>query len=343
MRIAIVNDMALAVESMRRAIVHSPQHSVAWIARDGVEAVERCQSDRPDLILMDLIMPRMDGVEATRRIMETSPCAILVVTASVRQNAVKVYEAMGYGALDAVNTPSFGLRSKPNWSQALLDKIETIGRLIGKPGDHSVVRSLPSIQPGGECPPVIAIGASTGGPAVCASILNRLKPGLGAAIVIIQHIDAHFAAGLAEWLDGQTALSVSLAQTGNLPQRDHVHLAPGDEHLRLDERGRFASSIEPRALYYRPSIDVFFESLASLPRGMAVGILLTGMGRDGTGGLLELRRAGHRTIVQDPATCLVDSMPANAVSLGAAAQILNPEAIAGEIRKAFGFSAIAHP
>src|SRR6266403_2896577 len=134
MRIALVNDMLLALEAMRRVIASSPAHQVAWIARDGAEAVQRCADDTPDLILMDLIMPTMDGVEATRRIMASTPCAIVVVTANVSDNTSKVFEAMGAGALDAVNTPVLASPGNGDGATALLAKIETIRKLIGLGG-----------------------------------------------------------------------------------------------------------------------------------------------------------------------------------------------------------------
>src|SRR5437764_1884181 len=134
MRIAIVNDVALAIEAMRRVIASGHEHELAWTARDGAEAVERCAGDRPDLILMDLIMPKMDGVEATRRIMTQTPCAIVVVTANVTTNSSKVFEALGAGALDAVNTPVLESPAAGDGSSALLSKIETIRKLIGGSG-----------------------------------------------------------------------------------------------------------------------------------------------------------------------------------------------------------------
>ena len=133
MRVAIVNDLALACEAVRRAVVSVPGLEVAWIARDGVEAVALAERDRPDLILMDLIMPRMDGVEATRRIIAAHPCPILVVTATVQGRIDMVYEAMGHGALDAVDTPCFGAGGDLRGADALVRKIGTVAKLIGAP------------------------------------------------------------------------------------------------------------------------------------------------------------------------------------------------------------------
>src|SRR5512140_3074866 len=131
MRIAIVNDIALAVEAVRRVVLQTREHQLAWIARDGAQAVQLCARDVPDLILMDIIMPRMDGVEATRRIMTDTPCPIVVVTANVDDNSSKVFEAMGAGALDAVNTPVLECPGACKGAHALLSKIETIRRLVG--------------------------------------------------------------------------------------------------------------------------------------------------------------------------------------------------------------------
>src|SRR6476620_2884303 len=166
MRIAIVNDMIMAVEAVRRVIATSSGHQLAWVALDGDEAVARSATDTPDLILMDLIMPRLDGIEATRQIMRNNPCAIVVVTASVTDNSSKVFEAMGAGALDAVNTPVLEGLSSGDGTQPLLLKIETIRKLIGAPSGaktQGVVES-PMSAAVEQAEALIAIGASAGGP-----------------------------------------------------------------------------------------------------------------------------------------------------------------------------------
>ena len=132
MRIGIANDMGLAREALRRVVLSSPTNEVAWMAKDGAEAVALARADVPDLILMDLIMPGTDGVEATRRIMGESPCAILIVTATITGHLSRVYQAMGYGALDAIETPTLGLHGEIHGAALLLHKIELIGKLLGK-------------------------------------------------------------------------------------------------------------------------------------------------------------------------------------------------------------------
>ena len=198
MRIALVNDMATALEAMRRMILSTREHRLAWIARDGAEAVDLCSRDIPDLILMDLIMPRMDGVEATRRIMARTPCPIVIVTANVSDHSSKVFEAMGAGALDAVNTPVLARAGTRGNGEALLAKMQTIRKLIGaeRPCRHSLVPH----QTGGYSGPtrthLVGIGASAGGPTALAQVLADLPADFPAAVVIVQHVDAQFAGGL---------------------------------------------------------------------------------------------------------------------------------------------------
>lgn len=191
-----------------RVVLSSPEHQVAWTASNGAEAISLARADRPDLILMDLLMPGTDGVEATRCIMGESPCAILIVTATVSGHLSKVYQAMGYGALDAIDTPTLSRHGEITGAALLLHKIEIIGKLIGKPIEWPRAQcaelamawsSAFTSRPESRLSPLVALGASTGGPHALVEILSRLPADLRAAIVIVQHVDAAFAPG---WVSG---------------------------------------------------------------------------------------------------------------------------------------------
>jgi len=314
-RIALVNDTALALQALRRVLALAPHHRIVWEAADGEEAVRRAAGDRPDLILMDLLMPGVDGVEATRRIMATTPCPILVVTASVESRAGLVYAALGHGALDAIRLPSL-VEPAAEAGAALLRRIRQIERL-----------TCPAAPARRSPPPLIAIGSSTGGPAALAACLAPLPPQLRAAVLVAQHIDAQFAPGLAQWLEAQIRLRVRAVVEGDHPQAGVVHLAASNDHLILRSDGRLGYSPEPRQEPYRPSVNRLFGSLRQpgVPPGQAV--LLTGMGRDGARGLLELRQAGWHTLAQSEDTCAVYGMPRAAMELKAACEQLEPVAI----------------
>ncbi len=322
MRIAIVNDRVQIVEFLRKIAESVPGNQVAWVARNGAEAVEKCAADTPDLILMDLIMPVMDGVEATRQIMNRSPCPILVVTATLGGNTPKVFEAMGHGALDATNIPVMG--SDPVAQQgrdALLKKIEMIGKLSRQSSLSPLRRpALPALN--NSVPPLIVIGSSTGGPKALAEVLSGLPAELGAGVVIAQHVDSEFSGGLADWLNAQTDLNVRLASEGCRPALATVFLAGSNDHLILTPDLTLAYTREPGNIPFRPSVDVFFKSVAKLWPSKGVAVLLTGMGRDGAEGLAALRRAGWYTIAQDEATSVIYGMPKAAKELEAAADIL---------------------
>ena len=336
MRIAIVNDLALAVTSIRRVLDHDGRHSVAWIARDGLDALARFAADRPDLLLLDLVMPQLDGVQTTRRVMEQFPCPILIVTASINQRTGMVYEAMGYGALDAVNVPVMTLPPEES-GRELLQKIATLERLQGRRRAPEASPSPASTRGSGPTPmaelpptrrtPLIAIGSSTGGPKTLASILGTIPAGQPTAFVVIQHIDAQFAPGLVSWLNGQIPMPVIAAKPGQAPVAGTVCLSATNDHLVLEANGRFAHVAEPKDEPYRPSVDVFFQSLVRHWRPPGQAVLLTGMGRDGAIGLLALRQAGWRTIAQDEASSVVYGMPKAAAELNAAMEILPADAI----------------
>ena len=333
MRIAIVNDTLIATEALRRVLKTVPEYNVVWNARDGAEAVSKCAKNTPDLILMDLIMPVMDGVEATRQIMKASPCAILIVTSTIKGHSSKVFEAMGYGALDVVNTPILGAGDYLEGGASLLSKIAIIAKLIGK-STRSLLQPISTQRQrfvSTNYPPLVVIGASTGGPQALATILSRLGNNFAAAIVIVQHVDQQFALGLAEWLNAQISLPVELATVGCRIKVGKVFLASTNDHLILKPNMRLSYTCEPEDYPYRPSVDVFFKSVAEHWQGKGVAVLLTGMGKDGAQGLQVLRSAGWHTIAQEKSSCVIYGMPKAAIELGAAVDILPVEAIAAAI------------
>ena len=336
MRIAIVNDMAIAVEALRRVIVREPDYQVAWVARNGEEAVEQCKRDTPDLILMDLMMPVMDGAEATRRIMNDTPCPILIVTSAVEANSVKVFEALGSGALDAVQTPFLGETGETAGASALKFKIDKMGRMGAQNKDSRILapglQNEPSLNPNASgC--LIAIGASAGGPAALETILRELPRDFPASLVIVQHVDAQFVQSMAGWLNATSVVCVRVARNGDKPQANTALIAGTNDHLQFTNSRLLGYTPEPRDCFYRPSIDVFFQSVVRHWKGRAAGVLLTGMGRDGAKGLKAMRGAGFLTVAQDATSSVVYGMPKAAAELDAVDKVLPLKEIAKALIK----------
>jgi len=319
MRIGIVNDLRAACEALRRVVTSLPDHEVIWTANDGVEAIAMAKRDRPDLILMDLLMPHMDGAQATRQIMATAPCAILVVTATVSGNISLVYDAMGYGALDAVDTPMLGPAGEVTGAGALVEKIGTIAKLVGATVDpRRGRRAAQSSTP----PRLLVVGASTGGPKAVSDLLLPLPHDWNVAVIVVQHVDVAFAPGLAKWLGDRTGRPVRIIEHGQQPVAGDVLVAGTNDHLVLTKGRALEYRQEPREVFFRPSVDVFFDSVAEHWPQTGIAALLTGMGRDGAKGLLKLRSRGWHTIAQDEASCVVFSMPKAAIDAGAACEVL---------------------
>ncbi len=325
MRIAIVNDMKITVEVIRGIIeMNAPEHEIAWVAYDGAEAVEKCLKDTPDLILMDLLMPKLDGAEASRMIMDQSPCGILIVTATVSTNYNKVFEAMNNGALDAVDTPSMGEQQN---IVPFLNKIQRLGLLCKPISRNEIKNSFARKNPPSLTPNLVVIGSSTGGPATICQTLSILPAGFNAAVVIIQQVDQAFAAGLASWIGENIKMAVEIAVDGETPENGKVYLAATNDHLTITETLKFKYTKEPESVFSRPSVDVFFESVAANWPGSGTAVILTGVGEDGARGMLALKNKGWNTIAQNQESCLVFGMPKAAIDNGAAQTVLPPSII----------------
>ncbi|MEP0857571.1 chemotaxis response regulator protein-glutamate methylesterase [Trichocoleus sp. DQ-U1] len=342
MRIAIVNDLAIATAAIRQVLQAVPDYQVIWTARDGAQAVAKCAQDTPDIILMDMLMPVMDGVEATRQIMKHSPCGILIVTASAEKNVAKVYEAMGHGALDAVDTPVLSGADSAKTANNLLAKLARIRKLLKQPSSSIQPKNSTSLfqlegrsglSSSVSTVPLVAIGSSTGGPKALAAILSQLPASFGAAIAIVQHVDAQFSSGFVDWLRQQTVLPIRIALAGDRLEKGTILVAGTNDHLYLKPDLTLGYTKEPIDYSYRPSVDVFFKSLAERWTRKGTAVLLTGMGRDGAEGLSALKLRGWHTIAQDKDSCVVYGMPKAAVELNAAVEVLPPDAIATSLRQ----------
>ena len=322
MRIGIVDDPRRA-ELLKLAILLSGEHEVVWIA-DGASGVEaQCAAGIPDLVLVNLDLPAGEGLTATRVLARAAGAAVLL-TAAGQADPARVFEAIGHGALEVVSLEDAVFPEAI--AAALLPKIAAVSRWLGKQDARGTVKIGRA-----ACPHLIAIGASAGGPAALSVVLGGLPRTLQAGVVVVQHLGEDFTPGVAEWLRRSTPLEVRVARDGDSPAAGTVLVAGGNDHLVFTAAGRLGYTAEPRDKIYRPSIDVFFESVCRLWRSPALGVLLTGMGRDGAQGLHSLRAKGHHTIAQDEATSAVYGMPKAAAALNAAVDILPLDEIARRI------------
>ncbi|HEY0792659.1 MAG TPA: chemotaxis-specific protein-glutamate methyltransferase CheB [Chthoniobacterales bacterium] len=324
MRIGIVDGLRSAVDSLRELLTASAVHEIAWTAGTAAEAVERCRDDPPDLVLMQ----SLDGAETTRSIMKRTPCRVLILTELAGKDSPAVLEALRAGAIDAVNFPVHpGSRQT---GKALLERIAQIGHLTNRRG------SMPEeLKPGPIVTKLVAIGASAGGSTALSAILSSLPRHFEPAVVIVQHIEARFAPDFVQYLNEHSPLPVKLAREGDSLTAGTILVAATGDHLVFKSPHRIGYTAAPREHSYRPSVDVFFDSTVRHFTGSVVGVLLTGMGRDGAQGLKHLRDAGYHTIAQDQQTSTVYGMPKAAAELGAATDILPLGKIGPRLRQLF--------
>ncbi|MCB9727055.1 MAG: chemotaxis-specific protein-glutamate methyltransferase CheB [Deltaproteobacteria bacterium] len=334
-RVLVVEDSLTVRKYIVRVLTADPELEVIAEAGDGKRGIELCQSLRPDVVTLDMMLPVMSGLAATEFIMAYCPTPILIVSASLNRGEIfKTYEALAAGALDVLDKPGGG-ESDATWERELVANVKLLARIRVITHPRGRLGSLGLQAPEGTPPPVstqeqrrsprlVAIGVSTGGPAALVHILRELPADFRLPILIVIHLSALFASAFAEWLDGQSPIPVAYARhRDHLPEpgEARVLLAPPDKHL-VVRGGRLLLTDDAERHSCRPSVDLLFASLADELGPSTVACLLTGMGKDGAEGLLALRRAGAHTIAQDEATSIVFGMPREAIQLGAAERVL---------------------
>jgi two-component system chemotaxis response regulator CheB len=335
-RILLVDDSLTILRHLGEVLAGDPAFEVVGEARDGKRAIELCEELRPDAITLDLMLPVMTGLAVTEHIMAHFPTPILVVSSAFNRGELfKTYDALSAGAVDALEKPT-GDEPDRDWEDHFRAALKLVARIkvithprarLGMFSPISPARSSSETVALGSAGPsrasrIVAFGASTGGPSALVSVLRMIPVGFPIPLVVVLHLDEPFGASFADWLDAQTPHRVAYPREGQpVDSFRGVAMAPPGAHLTVRAH-RYRLSAEPPRQSCRPSVDVLFESVASEYRASSAACLLTGMGRDGAAGLLEIRRAGGFTIAQDESTSVVYGMPREAVLMGAAECVL---------------------
>jgi two-component system chemotaxis response regulator CheB len=340
-RAIVVDDSPTAQKLLVTILQKAEGIEVIGVGADGEDAVRLIKRLRPDVVTMDVRMPKMDGLEATRRIMHDAPTPIVIVTADLAQADMNLaFEALRAGALTTIGKPAL------TDAEACAKVARTVRLMAEVPVVHHWDRrewrppeALETAHPPAPAIPsakgdiqrhlkMIGIASSTGGPATLAKILGALPADFPVPILVVQHVTNGFVAGLAEWLDGVTPLRVGMARHGETPKPGTILFAPDDHHVQVNGRGVVELYKGPPYKGLRPSANHLFHSLASAYGPQVMGIVLTGMGDDGAEGLLALRQAGGLTLAQDEQSCVVYGMPREAVALDAVDHVLPLDQIA---------------
>jgi len=317
-RIGLVNHSDENIEALQDMVMAIPGFKVIWVTSKGSNVIEFIKANKPDLLLLDLLMGNMNGADMTREIMKNNPCTILVMTPSTKTNQGLVFEALSAGAMDALMTPSPDKDEQGNFTGAVefQRKLSDLARIISS-------NRAPEIHTSSKTELLIGIGASTGGPKAVVSVLSAIPQSFKAIIIVVVHVDKEFAEGMAQWMSSMTGHNVCTAQEGHVPKSGEILLAASNDHLVLKRNGMLGYTASPIENPFRPSVDVMFTSLIQHWKGNAIGVLLTGMGDDGALGLQALRQHGWHTIAQDEESSVIYGMPKAAAKIDAASEILS--------------------
>jgi two-component system chemotaxis response regulator CheB len=351
MRVFIADDSILIRNVVREVLGADPSVVIAGEAANGADAVRKVLELSPDVVMMDVDMPIMNGLEATAKIAERSKVPIMVFTHN--SDPELPFKALSLGAVDFMLKPDFSDLNKPEYVEGLVARLRSIAKgevgarvhgaivdAAGDPAPHAYVEAL-ATRHDGKRPArmpragIVVIGASTGGPHAVATLLSGLPKPFKLPVALVQHIETGFDRGYVEWLRDETGHDVRLARPGDRPEAGVVHVGPTDYHLAFSA-GAFALDDGEKVLNQKPSVDVLFRSAAAHWGSLALGVLLTGMGADGAEGCRAIREAGGWTIAQDEATSLIFGMPRAAIERGAASAVLPLGGIAGFLAEVAG-------
>ncbi len=351
-RVLIIDDSASVRQAMTAILSEDPAIEVIAAAADPFAAARYIQDEIPDVITLDVEMPRMDGVTFLRKLMSQKPIPVVMCSSLVEEGSETLLQALEAGAVDVILKPRMGVADHLN--DAKMRIRETVkgaarARVRGRPGTGRVAAAPAKLTADAVLPPptgramsrttemVVCIGASTGGTEALREVLEAL-PANSPGIVIVQHMPESFTRAFARRLNGLCQVDVKEAEDGDTVMRGHVLIAPGGlRHMMLERQGaRYVVAVKegPLVSRHRPSVDVLFRSAARNAGSNAVGIIMTGMGDDGARGLLEMKQAGARTFAQDEASSVVFGMPKEAIARGAADRVIPLSAIARELLQA---------
>jgi len=337
-RVLLADDSELMRRVLHDLLERDPQITVVAAVGDGKQAVAETARLRPDLVIMDILMPVMDGLTAVSEIMANSPTPILVLSANLNPEENRhAFQAINRGALDVMEKPSnLGSVSFEDFAGKLiaeikfLSKIRVVHHFRRSATVPTAVLPTPQADQGGR--DILAIGASTGGPRAVRQLMKTLDPATEARVLIVQHIAGGFASDFANWLDRESGFRVRLSRHGDRPEPGLALVAPDGFHMTLAD-DRVALTEGPPVHSCRPAVDVLFRSLAESVAKRTVAVLLTGMGQDGAGGMLTLQQRGAYTIAQDEASSAIFGMPKAAIALGGVNQVLALDAMPGVLAK----------
>jgi two-component system, chemotaxis family, protein-glutamate methylesterase/glutaminase len=344
-RVLIVDDSAVLRQSTKFIVESDPELKVVGEAINGVDAVALVAKVQPDVITMDIRMPKMDGLEAIREIMAAHPVPIVVVTSIDLDREMGISaQATKLGAVSVLSRPTgIGSSEYKNYAENLVKQVKLMSTVkvihrIKSTGGAAANQSAPTSASNSSAWPtckteIIAIGSSTGGPAALHKILSALPADVSVPIVIVQHISFGFVGGLASWLNDASKLAIKVGQAGEKIQPGTVYIAPDDRHMVVNHVGHLALSPAPAVGGHRPSVTPLFESVAESFGPAAIGVILTGMGADGAAGMKKLCDAGGMTIAQDQNSCVVYGMPKEAIALNAVRSVVPLDNIAQKIQE----------